>query len=145
MIKDLYSILGVDRSVGIVEIRKAYRKRALELHPDVNRSSAAKKDFIELTEAYEILRNIKSRSSYDKLYNVYVLNLTPKNDQRFKQKEASRQNHFDRTTQTGSSRAESNSVKPHEKFTKETKRSSFWDRCWMILELILSIPTSLFS
>lgn len=145
MIKDLYSILGVDRSVGVVEIRKAYRKRALELHPDVNHSSAANKDFVELNQAYQILRNPSQRIRYDKLYDKYILNRTPKNEERFQRKEPNRRRHFDVRTENGRKRAETNAKKNPREFTKKTKKSGFWDGLWMILEIIVSIPTSLFS
>lgn len=49
------TILGVDRNASLEEIRKAYRRKAKELHPDHNASVTAKDDFIRLTEAYHFL------------------------------------------------------------------------------------------
>lgn len=64
--RDYYDILGVSRDASQAEIKKAYRKRALELHPDRNPgdSSAAGK-FKEAAEAYEVLSNEQTRQRYD--------------------------------------------------------------------------------
>ncbi len=63
--KDYYEILGVNKSASVEEIKKAYRKKALEWHPDRNQSSEAEKKFKEINEAYEILADKEKRSAYD--------------------------------------------------------------------------------
>ena len=64
--KDLYEILGVDRSASTEEIKAAYRKRARECHPDVARDDPdAEYKFKELTFAYEILTDPERRREYD--------------------------------------------------------------------------------
>lgn len=55
-----YRALGVSSKATIEEIKRAFRKKAKELHPDKNKSSDANEQFILLTEAYECLTNIKS-------------------------------------------------------------------------------------
>lgn len=60
-----YDILGVDRNADESRIRRAYRIRAKQLHPDVNRTSRAKKDFQLVNEAYQVLRNPEKRRVYD--------------------------------------------------------------------------------
>ncbi|HTG83291.1 MAG TPA: DnaJ domain-containing protein, partial [Gemmatimonadales bacterium] len=50
-------MLGVARDASEAEIKKAYRKLALELHPDRNPDPAAEARFKEITEAYEVLRD----------------------------------------------------------------------------------------
>ncbi|RZJ98551.1 MAG: J domain-containing protein [Flavobacterium sp.] len=67
--KDYYSILGISKSVSQADIKKAFRRKAIELHPDKNQSPSAKQDFIELTEAYEVLSNKTRRKSYDNIQN----------------------------------------------------------------------------
>ncbi len=64
--RDYYEVLGVDRTASAEQIKKAYRKLALEYHPDKNPGdSAAEEKFKEATEAYEILRESEKRALYD--------------------------------------------------------------------------------
>ena len=64
--KDLYEILGVSRQASDTEIKKAYRKLAMEHHPDKNKGDAnAEKKFKEISASYEILKDPQKRSAYD--------------------------------------------------------------------------------
>jgi DnaJ-class molecular chaperone len=63
--RDYYDILGVSKSASKDEIRKAYRKQALEWHPDRNKSPEAEKKFKEINEAYEVLSDSEKKSAYD--------------------------------------------------------------------------------
>ena len=65
--KDYYAILGVDRTASAEEIRKVYRKLARQYHPDVNKSSGAESRYIEINEAYEVLKDPEKRAKYDQL------------------------------------------------------------------------------
>ena len=62
---DHYETLGVQRNASPDEIKKAYRKLARELHPDVNPSEQAQEKFKSVTHAYEVLGDEQSRRSYD--------------------------------------------------------------------------------
>jgi curved DNA-binding protein len=65
--KDYYQILGVPRNATDDEIRKAYRKHALEYHPDRNpgKEEWATKKFKEINEAFSVLGNPEKRRQYD--------------------------------------------------------------------------------
>ncbi|MCY4571957.1 MAG: molecular chaperone DnaJ [Gemmatimonadetes bacterium] len=64
---DYYSLLRIPRTAGQDEIKKAYRKVALEYHPDRNAGSTeAEERFKEVTEAYEVLRDPDKRARYDR-------------------------------------------------------------------------------
>lgn len=62
---DYYDILGVGRQASPAEIKSAYRKQALEWHPDRNKTPEAEKRFKAINEAYEILSDQEKRSAYD--------------------------------------------------------------------------------
>jgi molecular chaperone DnaJ len=64
---DYYDILQISRSATADEIKKAYRKKALQFHPDKNPGDAeAEKRFKEVSEAYEVLSDDKKRQIYDR-------------------------------------------------------------------------------
>ncbi|MFN3019448.1 DnaJ C-terminal domain-containing protein [Chryseobacterium sp. TY3] len=64
---DYYKIIGVDKNASQDDIKKAYRKLARKLHPDLNpNDKEAEKKFKELNEANEVLSNTENRAKYDK-------------------------------------------------------------------------------
>ncbi|MBC7439781.1 MAG: molecular chaperone DnaJ [Flavobacterium sp.] len=66
MKKDFYEILGISKSADAAEIKKAYRKKAIEYHPDKNPGDAvAEENFKKAAEAYEILSDPKKKAKYD--------------------------------------------------------------------------------
>src|SRR5271169_6748881 len=67
MAADYYALLGVGRDAGDEEIKRAYRQRARELHPDsTGGDAAAEARFKEVTRAYEVLRDPERRARYDR-------------------------------------------------------------------------------
>ena len=65
MAKDFYEILGVSKNASSEEIKKAYRKQALQWHPDRNKSEGANEKFKGINKAYEILSDSKKKEAYD--------------------------------------------------------------------------------
>jgi molecular chaperone DnaJ len=67
MSKDYYNVLGVDRNASEDEIKKAYRKKAMEFHPDKNPDNPeAEAKFKEAAEAYDTLSSPDKKSNYDR-------------------------------------------------------------------------------
>ncbi len=72
--KDYYQILGLKFDSDGEAIKRAYRKLALKYHPDQNTGSSAQEKFIEITEAYEMLRDDHKRKVYNAMYTSYFMN-----------------------------------------------------------------------
>lgn len=65
MSQDLYELLGVTRDADADAIKKAYRRLARQLHPDVNPDPATQERFKEVSRAYEVLSDPQKRAAYD--------------------------------------------------------------------------------
>lgn len=70
--KDYYKILGVERSASADDVRKAYRKLAMQYHPDRNPGNTqAEEKFKDINEAYQVLSDPQKRARYDQLGSAY--------------------------------------------------------------------------
>ncbi|HQC51326.1 MAG TPA: DnaJ domain-containing protein, partial [bacterium] len=63
--RDYYEVLGLDRAASEEEIKRAYRKLALQFHPDRNSDPESEEKFKEASEAYEVLSDSHKRNLYD--------------------------------------------------------------------------------
>jgi molecular chaperone DnaJ len=71
--KDYYQVLGVDRSAGERDIKRAYRRLAQQYHPDNNPDDAnAETRFRDVTEAYDVLSDPKVRAEYDQARDMFT-------------------------------------------------------------------------
>ena len=71
--RDYYEVLGVSRNASQEELKRAYRKRALQYHPDRNPGNkAAEEKFKELSEAYEVLSDSQKKAAYDQFGHAGV-------------------------------------------------------------------------
>jgi DnaJ-class molecular chaperone len=70
--QDLYSRLGIERTATSDEVKKAFRRMAMQYHPDRNLQNPeqAHKDFIAVSEAYEVLSDPTKRARYDRSQTV---------------------------------------------------------------------------
>src|SRR5699024_8437890 len=66
MNSDYYEILGIDRNATQEEVKKAYRRKARKLHPDVNPDQKTQEEFKAVTAAYEVLADPEKRAFYDR-------------------------------------------------------------------------------
>lgn len=63
--KDFYEALGVSKNASADELKKSYRQKARQFHPDVNKSAGAEEKFKEINEAYQVLSDPQKKSAYD--------------------------------------------------------------------------------
>src|SRR4030065_1138714 len=64
--RDYYAVLGVSRGASQAEIKRAFRRLAMQYHPDRNREDGAEERFKEVNEAFEVLSDPDRRASYDR-------------------------------------------------------------------------------
>ena len=72
--QDYYSVLGLARNASDEEIRRAFRRKAMEFHPDRNKNADAEDKFKEINEAYQVLSDAKKRGQYDRFGKAGVGN-----------------------------------------------------------------------
>lgn len=86
--RDYYEVLGVPRSASKDEIKGAYRKLAMQFHPDRNKDAGAEEKFKEISEAYAVLSDDAKKSTYDQYGHSGF-------DQRYSQEDIFRNANFD--------------------------------------------------
>jgi molecular chaperone DnaJ len=70
--RDYYDILDVPRNASQDEIKRAFRRKARQYHPDMNKDSGASERFKEVNEAYEVLSDAQKRAAYDRFGHAGV-------------------------------------------------------------------------
>ena len=71
---ELYTILGINNTASLKEIKTAYRRNAKKYHPDKNNNKGANKQFLNISKAYEILSNNDTKKKYDnEQYNKKII------------------------------------------------------------------------
>ncbi len=135
--------MGVEPADSMITIKRVFRKLALKLHPDVNKTADAHERFIELNEAFQVLGNPLKRKRYDQLYHVQVLQKEPTKDHIYKNKKEFWENSVRNTARKGNTKGE-------RRATKSQKKSS--NRFWgsnilfdLVAELVWEILSFIFS
>jgi len=65
--RDYYDLLGLPKGASAAEIKKAFRKKAMDLHPDRNSDKPdAEEKFKEINEAYDVLKDDQKKAAYDR-------------------------------------------------------------------------------
>ncbi|MFZ2587869.1 MAG: molecular chaperone DnaJ [Alphaproteobacteria bacterium] len=64
---DYYKTLGVDKSASDADLKAAYRKKAMEFHPDRNKAKDAEAKFKDINEAYDVLKDPQKKAAYDRM------------------------------------------------------------------------------
>ena len=72
-----YEILQLDKKCNQDDIKKSYRKLALQYHPDRNKEPGSEEKFKEISEAYEILSDLHKKKQYDNQSNMMKTNINP--------------------------------------------------------------------
>lgn len=87
--KDYYKILEINFGADTTEVKKAYRRLAMKYHPDKNKATDAAQQFIEITEAYEVLCDNAKKAYYDNIYREYSFTkqTTIQTESRYQQKQ----------------------------------------------------------
>jgi molecular chaperone DnaJ len=63
--RDYYDVLGISKNATQDEVKRAFRRLAMQYHPDRNKAADAEQKFKEINEAYEVLSDDKRRRTYD--------------------------------------------------------------------------------
>ncbi len=72
--RDYYEILGLSKDSSVEDIKKTYRKLALQYHPDRNKEPGAEEKFKEISEAYAVLSDAEKRAQYDRFGHAGIDN-----------------------------------------------------------------------
>lgn len=78
--KNYYKTLEINPNASLIDVKKAYRSLALQYHPDRNKNPNAHEKFIEITEAYEVLRDSSQRAIYDAQFKQFFSQHTTNNE-----------------------------------------------------------------
>ena len=70
--KDFYEVLGVRENASLAEIKKAYRKKVKDLHPDLTGDVSQKDKFDEVVKAYRVLSDARQRSIFDESFFIRI-------------------------------------------------------------------------
>lgn len=156
--KRYYEILGVSPSATMAEIKKAYRAKARELHPDKNPTRDTTRHFQHLQEAYNVLKDPRLRSQYDALdHNIHFQDTQPKQQPRAKQAHPFQQAHpFPKDKPIKCSKCNSVSAQPRYVIFFEVKsfltlsekkpiEGVFCSKCASIVSLHASLITWVFG
>jgi curved DNA-binding protein CbpA len=144
-LKDYYKILNVKQDASLLKIKKAFRKLARELHPDVNKSSNAHNEFVELNEAYRVLSKHVKRMQYNILYDYKILKKLPKKPKRYDKKHQKWEEHVNNSVKKGRKKGEKYASESNKKFNKRIKKWNYYSIFDFLLEFFWWILEAFFK
>jgi len=118
-----------------MQIKKAYRKLALDLHPDLNPSDSSHDKFVELNEAYQVLNNQIKRVQYNRLYDIHILNKPTKSTSFKERKKKTWRSNVDKSAAKGRRRGQDLADEDGKEFRKRVRKTVF-KILWEILSII---------
>jgi curved DNA-binding protein CbpA len=127
VLKDYYKILTIERLDGTATIKRVFRKLALKLHPDINDAPNAHQQFVDLNEAYQVLRNPVKRKQYNRLLDNQKIEgeRTKRNDRKQKSRESS----INSSARKGKAKGKKYASESGKKFKQ---RTSIWQSSFFI-------------
>lgn len=144
LMKDYYKVLGISRSANAVAVRKAYRRLALKLHPDTNKSPDAHDRFIELTKAHEVLKHPKRKHQYDRLYDYNILGKEPKRHRTYYKREGKWNQNINRSSEMGKKKGQRYSQTSYNSFKRRTSFWSISEPIVIVLEFLMYVLEFIF-
>ncbi|MFS4494043.1 DnaJ domain-containing protein [Maribacter sp. 2308TA10-17] len=124
--KDYYRILTVERTDSSATIKRVFRKLALKLHPDINDAPDAQQQFVDLNEAYQVLRNPVRRKQYNRLLDAEKIKKEA--TKRNTRKQKSRESSINTSARKGKRKGEKYASESGKRFKQ---RTSWWESSFL--------------
>jgi len=137
--KNHYKILNLNENATLKEVRKRYKSLVLKYHPDINKSPNSKEEFIEIIEAYEVLKNPVRKRRYDALLKIHHLKEKENTDRISNKKIRRFKNKIQKAKQKGNLKADKYSKESVDQLSKRNDSGVFIEILADILNFIMAL------